>query len=116
MEMESRRSRGVARGGCKKSLQLSETNERSSWGIKGTTRGGIFDTTLRSVAGWRTHNVSTGRLTTDRISYPHINKFIEMLHTKKISSFMVTNAQFPDKIVIDSGCDNLSSIRMNCSQ
>jgi len=32
------------------------------------------------------------------IIYPHINKFIELLHSKHISSFMVTNAQFPDKI------------------
>jgi tRNA wybutosine-synthesizing protein 1 len=32
------------------------------------------------------------------IIYPYINKFIDLLHERKISSFMVTNAQFPDKI------------------
>jgi len=32
------------------------------------------------------------------IIYPHINRFVDLLHSKKISSFMVTNAQFPDKI------------------
>jgi len=30
--------------------------------------------------------------------YPHINEFIELLHRKHISSFLVTNAQFPDAI------------------
>jgi tRNA wybutosine-synthesizing protein 1 len=33
------------------------------------------------------------------IIYPHINQFVDLLHSKKISSFLVTNAQFPDKIV-----------------
>ena len=32
------------------------------------------------------------------IMYPEINKFVELLHGKKISSFLVTNAQFPDAI------------------
>jgi len=32
------------------------------------------------------------------IIYPEINNFIQLLHSKGISSFMVTNAQFPDKI------------------
>lgn len=32
------------------------------------------------------------------IMYPEINKFIELLHSKSISSFLVTNAQFPDAI------------------
>ncbi|KAI8980510.1 hypothetical protein BDB01DRAFT_796655 [Pilobolus umbonatus] len=32
------------------------------------------------------------------IFYPHINDFVTMLHEKNISSFLVTNAQFPDKI------------------
>ncbi|CAJ0825615.1 9024_t:CDS:10 [Entrophospora sp. SA101] len=32
------------------------------------------------------------------IFYPYINEFIELLHGKHISSFLVTNAQFPDKI------------------
>jgi len=32
------------------------------------------------------------------ITYPYINRFVDLLHSKQISSFMVTNAQFPDKI------------------
>lgn len=32
------------------------------------------------------------------IMYPEINNFVEMLHEKGISSFLVTNAQFPDAI------------------
>ncbi|CAF2042828.1 unnamed protein product [Rotaria magnacalcarata] len=32
------------------------------------------------------------------IMYPHINELIDLLHAKKISSFLVTNAQFPDEI------------------
>jgi tRNA wybutosine-synthesizing protein 1 len=32
------------------------------------------------------------------IMYPHINELIDMLHSKKISSFLVTNAQFPTEI------------------
>lgn len=32
------------------------------------------------------------------IMYPEINKFVNMLHDKGISSFLVTNAQFPDAI------------------
>jgi len=32
------------------------------------------------------------------IMYPHINKFVELLHEKHISTFMVTNAQFPDQL------------------
>ncbi|KAJ9051853.1 Fe-S oxidoreductase [Entomophthora muscae] len=32
------------------------------------------------------------------IMYPHINEFVQLLHSKRISSFLVTNAQFPDKI------------------
>lgn len=30
--------------------------------------------------------------------YPHIQEYINLLHEKGISSFMVTNAQFPEKI------------------
>lgn len=33
------------------------------------------------------------------IIYPYINEFVDLLHSKDISSFLVTNAQFPDKIV-----------------
>ncbi|CAG2103548.1 unnamed protein product [Medioppia subpectinata] len=32
------------------------------------------------------------------IMYPHINSFVRMLHNKQISTFLVTNAQFPDAI------------------
>lgn len=32
------------------------------------------------------------------IIYPYINEFLDLLHSKNISSFLVTNAQFPDKI------------------
>lgn len=32
------------------------------------------------------------------IMYPHINEFISMLHEEGISSFLVTNAQFPELI------------------
>ena len=32
------------------------------------------------------------------IMYPHINEFLRLLHVKDISTFMVTNAQFPEKI------------------
>jgi tRNA wybutosine-synthesizing protein 1 len=32
------------------------------------------------------------------IFYPHINEFVRKLHDRGISSFLVTNAQFPDKI------------------
>lgn len=32
------------------------------------------------------------------IMYPEINKFVNLLHNKEISTFLVTNAQFPDAI------------------
>ena len=32
------------------------------------------------------------------IMYPEINEFLNILHGKGISSFMVTNAQFPEAI------------------
>jgi tRNA wybutosine-synthesizing protein 1 len=32
------------------------------------------------------------------IMYPEINKFVRLLHDKHISSFLVTNAQFPQEI------------------
>nr|CAD7257483.1 unnamed protein product [Timema shepardi] len=32
------------------------------------------------------------------IMYPEINKFVKLLHQKEISSFLVTNAQFPEAI------------------
>ncbi|XP_077578587.1 S-adenosyl-L-methionine-dependent tRNA 4-demethylwyosine synthase TYW1 [Stigmatopora nigra] len=32
------------------------------------------------------------------IMYPEINRFVRLLHSQRISSFLVTNAQFPDEI------------------
>ena len=32
------------------------------------------------------------------IMYPEIDKFVSLLHAKRISTFLVTNAQFPDAI------------------
>jgi len=32
------------------------------------------------------------------IMYPHINEYVRLLHERHISSFLVTNAQFPDRI------------------
>ena len=32
------------------------------------------------------------------IFYPHINRFLELLHNERISSFMVCNAQHPDQL------------------
>ncbi len=30
------------------------------------------------------------------IMYPEINRFVDLLHHKHISTFLVTNAQFPE--------------------
>jgi len=38
------------------------------------------------------------------IMYPQINEFIKLLHSEGISSFLVTNAQFPDAIRYDAAC------------
>ena len=32
------------------------------------------------------------------IMYPEINSLVDELHRRRISTFLVTNAQFPDKI------------------
>lgn len=32
------------------------------------------------------------------IMYPEINHLISLLHARRVSSFLVTNAQFPDRI------------------
>ena len=32
------------------------------------------------------------------IMYPEINTLVQQLHTRRISTFLVTNAQFPDRI------------------
>jgi len=41
------------------------------------------------------------------IMYPEINKFVNLLHSKGISSFLVTNAQFPDAIKNMAPCTQL---------
>jgi len=41
------------------------------------------------------------------IMYPEINKFVKLLHKEKISSFLVTNAQFPDAIRDMEPCTQL---------
>eukprot|EP00817_Percolomonadidae_sp_ATCC50343_P005703 CAMPEP_0117425256 /NCGR_PEP_ID=MMETSP0758-20121206/5558_1 /TAXON_ID=63605 /ORGANISM="Percolomonas cosmopolitus, Strain AE-1 (ATCC 50343)" /LENGTH=654 /DNA_ID=CAMNT_0005209619 /DNA_START=95 /DNA_END=2059 /DNA_ORIENTATION=- len=41
------------------------------------------------------------------IIYPKINKFMDMLHQRKISSFLVTNAQFPDQLQGIKRCTQL---------
>eukprot|EP00794_Sanderia_malayensis_P013969 gene13969-15426_t len=41
------------------------------------------------------------------IMYPRINEMIDLLHSKSISSFLVTNAQFPDAIRNLSPCTQL---------
>ena len=41
------------------------------------------------------------------IMYPEINKFVELLHSKKISSFLVTNAQFPEAMKAMKPCTQL---------
>jgi len=38
------------------------------------------------------------------IMYPEINKYVKLLHSKGISSFLVTNAQFPDAIKAMGPC------------
>ncbi|CAB4059824.1 TYW1 [Lepeophtheirus salmonis] len=41
------------------------------------------------------------------IMYPEINQFVRLLHSKSISSFLVTNAQFPDAIASMDPCTQL---------
>lgn len=41
------------------------------------------------------------------IMYPQINEFLELLHSKSISSFLVTNAQFPERIRQLNPCTQL---------
>ena len=39
--------------------------------------------------------------------YPEINRFLRLLHARQISSFLVTNAQFPDAIPQLQPCTQL---------
>lgn len=41
------------------------------------------------------------------IMYPYINDFVNLLHARRISSFLVTNAQFPDAIANMVPCTQL---------
>merc|ERR1719282_2234267 len=41
------------------------------------------------------------------IMYPEINKFVRLLHNENVSSFLVTNAQFPDAIRDMDPCTQL---------
>ena len=41
------------------------------------------------------------------VIYPRINEFLDLLHSHRISSFMVTNAQFPDQMEILRKCTQL---------
>lgn len=45
--------------------------------------------------------------------YPEINKFVKLLHAKNISSFLVTNAQFPDAIRYWINVSNLHTIQLD---
>jgi tRNA wybutosine-synthesizing protein 1 len=62
--------------------------------------------TFKGVPGVLPHRLAEGMqirhcalsLVGEPIMYPHINELIDILHSKKISSFLVTNAQFPDEI------------------
>jgi len=40
------------------------------------------------------HTIQVG----EPIMYPEINALVDELHARRISSFLVTNAQFPDAI------------------
>ncbi|XP_044311990.1 S-adenosyl-L-methionine-dependent tRNA 4-demethylwyosine synthase TYW1 isoform X1 [Varanus komodoensis] len=61
---------------------------------------------FRGVPGVRTDRLAEGleashcalSLVGEPIMYPQINQFLRLLHQRKISSFLVTNAQFPEEI------------------
>lgn len=61
---------------------------------------------FRGVPGVKTERFEEGlhpqhcalSLVGEPIMYPEINSFVELLHSQRISSFLVTNAQFPDAI------------------
>jgi len=51
------------------------------------------------------------------IMYPKINEYLKMLHERNISSFLVTNAQFPDKIqTLDPVCQLYVSVDASTKQ
>lgn len=61
---------------------------------------------MRGVPGVQPHRFAEANqirhcalsLVGEPIMYPRINEFVAMLHRRHISSYMVTNAQFPDAI------------------
>ncbi|KAJ3030231.1 UNVERIFIED_CONTAM: S-adenosyl-L-methionine-dependent tRNA 4-demethylwyosine synthase [Siphonaria sp. JEL0065] len=61
---------------------------------------------MRGVPGVTTEKFEEGMnvahcalsLVGEPIMYPYINEFVDLLHERNISSFLVTNAQFPDLI------------------
>ncbi|KAI9327981.1 hypothetical protein BDR26DRAFT_874643 [Obelidium mucronatum] len=61
---------------------------------------------MRGVPGVTTEKFEEGMnvahcalsLVGEPIMYPHINEFVDLLHERSISSFLVTNAQFPELI------------------
>ena len=63
-------------------------------------------TQFRGVPGVKPHRLKEAMtirhcalsLVGEPIMYPEINRFLEILHARRISSFLVTNAQFPEAI------------------
>lgn len=47
---------------------------------------------------FKTYGLILSQNTGEPIMYPEINKLISLLHERKISTFLVTNAQFPEAI------------------
>ncbi len=45
------------------------------------------------------------------IMYPEINTLVQQLHARRISTFLVTNAQFPDRI----RCARLAMTPQHCA-
>ncbi len=45
------------------------------------------------------------------IMYPEINTLVQQLHARRISTFLVTNAQFPDRI----RCAHLPMLLRHCA-
>ena len=47
--------------------------------------------------------------------YPHINEFVDYLHDKGISTYLVTNAQFPDAIATLPPITQVNNVPKNSS-
>lgn len=50
------------------------------------------------------------------IMYPEINALVDELHRRRISTFLVTNAQFPEKIKMLKPVTQVLSLFVFCSQ